>query len=95
MAIRWTRLAARRLEDVGTFIAADNPTAAAEVVGALWDGVQLLATMPHMGRPGRLHKTREWVLSGTPYVVVYRVKQGHVEVLTILHAAMAWPEAAT
>jgi toxin ParE1/3/4 len=34
--------------------------------------------------------TRELVVAGTPWVVVYRVKN-RVEILRVLHGAQSWP----
>ncbi len=44
-----------------------------------------------MGRAGRVPGTRELVISGTPYIVPYRVRGGAVEVLRVFHAARRWP----
>jgi toxin ParE1/3/4 len=43
-----------------------------------------------MGRPGRVQGTRERIITGTPYIVVYRVRH-EVEILRVLHGAMRWP----
>ena len=49
-AVRWTRRARRRLENIGAHIEADNPAAAARVVGAIALGIQRLARAPGRGR---------------------------------------------
>jgi plasmid stabilization system protein ParE len=41
---------------------------------------------------GRVEGTRELVIAGTAFVVVYRVEAERVEVLAVLHAARKWPE---
>jgi toxin ParE1/3/4 len=91
--VRWTKRARRRLDEIGARIAADNPAAAARVVGAIALGVQRLGDAPGRGRPGRIQGTRELVVAGTPYIVAYRVHDNDVEVLTIQHGAQLWPEA--
>ncbi len=35
--------------------------------------------------------TRELVVTGTPYIVPYRVKGQEVEVLRVYHGARHWP----
>ena len=42
-----------------------------------------------MGRPGRAPDTREWVVHGLPYLIVYRVDETKDEltVLAIFHGA--------
>jgi toxin ParE1/3/4 len=36
--------------------------------------------------------TRELVVSGTPYIVVYRVMGKVITVLRVLHGARQWPQ---
>ena len=50
-----------------------------------------LAVYPSLGRVGRVRGTRELVVSGTPFVVVYRVRLDIVQVLRVLHHARKWP----
>ena len=92
-AVRWTSRAHRRLGEIGAHIEADNPAAAARVVGAIARGVAQLSRAPGRGRPGRIRGTRELVVVGTPYIVAYRVHANDVEILTIQHGAQLWPDA--
>ena len=54
--------------------------------------VSLLARHPTAGREGRVAGTRELVVSGTPFLVAYRIEKNEVRILTVLHAAREWPE---
>lgn len=45
-----------------------------------------------MGRAGRVSGTRELVVSGTPYIVVYKAHRNVLRILRVLHGAMMWPE---
>jgi len=47
----------------------------------------VLAMHRDSGRAGRIEGTREWVLAGTPYIVVYRLSGSVIEVLRILHGS--------
>jgi predicted transcriptional regulator len=51
----------------------------------------ILSTQPQMGRPGRLPGTRELVLSGTPFIVPYRVKRERLELLAVFDGRRQWP----
>ena len=53
-----------------------------------WDGERWHCD----GRPGRVAETRELVVPGSNYLVPYRVHEGRVEILAIVHAARDWPE---
>ena len=90
--IRWTRPALADLEGIGDFIARDNPAAAKRIVGGLVASVDVLRDHPNLGRPGRLTGTRELVVSGTPYVVPYRVLGDDVQILAVFHGARRWPD---
>jgi toxin ParE1/3/4 len=90
--IRWLRTALKNLADEAEYIALDNPTAAAGVVSAIIEAVDSLAQFPAIGRPGRVAGTRESVISGTAYIVPYRVRAGSVEILRLFHGARKWPE---
>jgi plasmid stabilization system protein ParE len=90
MQVRWLRTALRNLDDRISCIAADNPAAAARASVRVRNAVAQLADYPQIGRPGRVPATRELVVAGTPWVVVYRVKN-RVEILRVLHGAQSWP----
>ena len=54
--------------------------------------VDLLSDVPDMGRTGRIAGTRELVIPRLPYVLVYRLTNGTVDILTILHTSQRWPK---
>lgn len=57
----------------------------------LFERVDALTAFPRRGRPGRVPDTRELVISGLPYVAVYRLKGDVIEVARVLHGAQQWP----
>jgi toxin ParE1/3/4 len=91
MDVRWLRAALKNLDEIADYIALGNPRAASKVVAVIWESTQRLADFPGLGRPGRVDGTRELVVTGTPYVVPYRVKGQKVEILRVLHGARKWP----
>lgn len=90
MRVRWLRTALRNLDDHAAYIAKDDPRAAQNAVERVRAAVDHLADHPEMGRSGRVPPTRELIVGGTPWVVVYRVRST-VEILRVLHAAQSWP----
>ncbi len=92
MKIKWVRLALDDLDKAGEFIAGDNPKAAVRVLKRIWGAVQLLADQPHAGRAGRIPGTRELVVTGTPFIIPYRVVENTVQILRVLHGKRKWPE---
>lgn len=92
MRILWTRRALRTLDEIAEYISRERPTAASRQVRRIREAVLHLAQHPRIGRPGRVVGTRELVVSGTPFIVPYRLRNGEVEILTVLHGARRWPE---
>lgn len=71
-------------------IALDNPSAALDMWDEIERQVERLRDFPRSGRGGRVLETRELVVSGTPYIVVYLVSDD-VELIRVLHGAQQWP----
>jgi toxin ParE1/3/4 len=88
----WTRLALKDLNHARDYIARDRPAAAQKMAELIETGVQALADFPRLGRSGRIPGTRELVLSGTPFIAVYRVAESRVEVIALFHGRRRWPE---
>ena len=72
-------------------IASENPQAAIEVDLKLSNAVSRLLVFPLSGRAGRVDRTRELPLVGTPYVIVYLADGELVRLLRVLHGAQMWP----
>lgn len=90
--IRWLRMALADLDQLIVYITKDNPKAANKVARKIWETTRMLSDQPAMGRAGRISGTRELVVSGTPYIVPYRVVADEVQILRVIHAARKWPE---
>lgn len=92
MEIRWTSKAAQNFEDIEYYLSQEDPKAAAKIVHAILNSVELLSQHPGMGRAGRVVGTRELIVPNTPYLIPYRVIDNQIEILRIFHGAMLWPE---
>lgn len=92
MEVRWLPGALVDLEAARAYIARNNPVAAERVFARILSEVAGLASLPHIGRPGRVANTRELVVPSTPFIVPYRVHEGRVVVLAVIHTARQWPD---
>ena len=54
-----------------------------------------LLQFSHMGKLGLLSGTREFVLSGTPYILVFRLKKDVVQILSVREGRMQLPPTLT
>jgi toxin ParE1/3/4 len=91
MTITWTRPAHDDFLGIVAWIRGQNLAAADPVGRRILDAVEQLHQFPLHGRPGRSPGTRELVIAGLPYLVVYSVDSvdpRSVAVLRVLHGAM-------
>jgi toxin ParE1/3/4 len=91
LLIVWTQPARAQLAELHEYISQTNISAADRHVAILLHAVSGLTAFPEMGRPGRRRRTRELVVSGTPYIVAYRFARAEIEILAVMHAARQWP----
>jgi addiction module RelE/StbE family toxin len=91
MPIVWTSPANVQLADLHEYISESSEPAADHQVAILLNATNSLSDFPEMGRPGRRRGTRELVVSGTPYVVAYRIRNEVIEILAVIHGARRWP----
>ncbi len=63
-----------------------------QVARHILESAEKLRTSPNIGRPGRLYGTRELVITGTPFIILYRVRDGVIEILRGIHGARRWPD---
>jgi toxin ParE1/3/4 len=89
--VEWLGEAERSLTAQLEWIAEHDPWAALDVGDAIHTAVGRLADYPAIARAGRVPGTRELVVVGTPYIVVYRIEPSAVVILRVLHSAQLWP----
>ena len=92
MRVTWHWKALYDLDAIEGFIERDNPLAARQMERRIKQAVFMLAAHPMIGRSGRVPRTRELVVPGTPYIVAYTITKSGITVLTVLHGARKWPE---
>lgn len=69
----------------------ENPRAANKLRLAIERAVETLGQLPRRGRLGRIAGTREVIVRGAPYVIVYAIATDAVFVLSIRHTSRGWP----
>ena len=92
MKIEWTPTALADRNAIFDYIEADSPRAAVAVDERIEAAVERLVDFPESGRTGRVEGTRELVMTSAPYVLPYRILDGTVRILRVLHSARLWPE---
>ena len=93
MKVRWTRQALDDLRYLHEYIAEESPQAAGDMVARIYQAVTVnLKEHPRMGKKGRVSGTRELVLAGTPYLLVYVLEDSEIQIATVLHTSRRWTE---
>jgi toxin ParE1/3/4 len=91
MNLIWLDTAEQDLRYIFTYIAEDDVQAAEMILERIIHTAETICHFSHLGRTGRVTKTRELVVTRTPYIIVYRIKQTTVEILTVLHSSRKYP----
>ncbi len=92
MKIIWAQPARLDLLDIFDYIASASPKSAKTLLIEIKNRTALLIDNPHMGRIGRVYGTRELVVTGTPFILPYRISGQHIQILAVFHGARQWPE---
>jgi toxin ParE1/3/4 len=92
MRIRWTQPAVLNFTHICDYTEEPHGTATARNLALqIQQAITRLAEFPRMGRLGHKTGTREIVITGTPFLAVYRIREDVIQILRILHGAQQWP----
>ena len=92
MNVNFTPQALADLSSIREWIARDDPPTADRIVSRIRQTVILFGLFPSMGHAGDVGDTREFKVTGLPYVIVYRVSSAtDLDILTIVHASRNYP----
>ena len=85
MIVSLSNRAEAELDLAVAFVRESNPRASKVLHLTLERALEGLETFPSRGRPGQIDGTRELVVRGTPYVIVYSISGEAVLVARIRH----------
>lgn len=91
MKMIWSDAAEADLDNQADHIALDSPQAAIDTREKIERQAQRLQEWPLSGRQGRVPGTRELVVAGTPFILIYAVGE-FVVILRVLHGRQQWPK---
>ena len=92
MKIVWLPKAITALDKEYDYIFSQNPQAAKRVFERVVGSIKRLEIFPDSGRQGQIEGTRELIVSGLPYIVIYRISNETVQILRIFHTSQDWPQ---
>jgi addiction module RelE/StbE family toxin len=79
----------RDLDRIHSWIAKNRPRSADAVIDRILQSAQRFESFPYIGHIGRAQGTYEWVVPGSPYILVYEVRAADdlVIVTAVFHGA--------
>ena len=92
MRIEWTVPALDEFERCQSFYENVEPRAASRLAARVHRSILRIRDMPDSGRPGLRPGTRECVVQNSPYIVVYRHREGVIEILHVFHERQDWQQ---
>lgn len=88
MLIKWALTAQEDLKSIlQYFINEQDEETGQELVTSLFGSTARLANFPFSGKPGEIQDTRELVLPKLSYILVYKVNNTTVEIISVLHTS--------
>jgi toxin ParE1/3/4 len=93
LTVRYTLEALLHIAGIHSYIETHSPAAAARIAMRIQGATRHLGDFPESGRVGDVPGTREWVVRGLPYIVVYEIapEAGELIVLGVYHGAQTRP----
>ena len=92
MNVNFTPQALDDLISICEWIAQDDPRTAERIVSRIRQTVILFGLFPNMGHDGDVPGTREFKVTGLPYLIVYRIASvTELDILTVVHAKRKYP----
>jgi addiction module RelE/StbE family toxin len=90
LPVEWRAEASADLEDILSYIADRNESAAESLGEAIEQATSQLTQHPYLYRLGRADGTREIVVHPN-YLVIYRVTSIAIEIVAVVHARQQYP----
>lgn len=91
MKPRWAPRAVADLEEISDKLILAAPQAWEHLLERFEHLTELLLDFPLMGKPGLVAGTREFVLAGTPYILVFQIKDDAIIIVSVRDARMRLP----
>lgn len=89
MRLRYSAAARLHLRSIFEFLSDRNPVAARRILLDIRQSAERLRDFPRLGREGLAAGTREWIVRGSPYLIVYEIwpSPEEIVILGVFHGA--------
>lgn len=87
MKVRFLKRAVQDLINIDEYTREHSPKGAARVGARIRKRANDLAQFPESGQPSTKVGLRQLYVAKTPYILIYRVRDDEVQIITILHTS--------
>ena len=87
MKVRFLKRAVRDLHQIEEYIRAESPSGAARVGARIRKRAEDLGQFPFQGTKSEHADLFQLYVARTPYILIYRVRNDEVHVITVVHAS--------
>lgn len=91
LELQHSRKAIQNLDSISVYYETQSPGLGYEFAKYYNEQISMLKTFHVMCRAGIRAGTREMVMQKFPYIVVYRVKATHIQIVTVYHQKLQQP----
>lgn len=94
LPIRWMASARADMHGIVDYLLGEGlpSEAVEEYIARIFKAPEHLAVLPGSGKPGRKQNTREWLVRGTPYALIYVLRDGKIRILRVMHGSRQFPK---
>jgi toxin ParE1/3/4 len=92
LKVNFTLQARNDLRAIKDWIAIDDERASERVVSRIRQTVLMFGQFPKLGHAGVVTGTREFKVTGLPYLIVYQIASvDEIDILTVIHSKRMYP----
>lgn len=88
--ITWSAPARKDLREIDSFYRDKSYTFAQDAIERAVDAGEMLRRHPEAGPAIERSRLRKWRITGTPYILLYRVTPRVVRIARVIHASQDW-----
>ena len=92
MSVIVLKRALHDIKRIDIFVRAESPKAADRNNVKFAEAFELIGEYPHIGHKSEHGTTREWVVTGLPYIIPYKIIGDSIEILRVFHTSRRRPK---
>lgn len=89
--VRWSLGAQDDLADIASYYDEIDPDLTDRMLARIVAAPDPLRRHPEAGPEIEMLALRKWRIKRTPYLLIYRLVEGRIEIARVIHSARDWP----